>query len=84
MKKKRILCKESGKNVHPARVIAAVGYLPILVTALYILFTIPEKGVLTPAAAAYYGGMLEYPLAALAVLCGGALLAEAAVRRRAR
>ena len=48
----------------------------ILVNLFAILHTVLANAPLTHAAAIYYGGMLEYPVAALMLTIGGAVLAD--------
>lgn len=60
----------------PAVRIFALGFLPIFASLLRLLREIRAAGTLTEGTAAYYGKMLEYPVAALMLLTGGCLLAD--------
>ena len=58
--------------------ILSLGLLPIYASLLRLFFELRAAGELTEAAARYYGGMLEYPVAALAVLTALTFLADRA------
>ena len=60
--------------------ILALGLLPIYASLLYLLFEVRAAGELTEAAARYWGGMLEYPVAALAVLTALTFLTDRALK----
>ncbi len=53
-----------------------IGIPLILAVLLRLLYEIKAYPILTEARAAYFGGALEYPLAALMLLTGGVLLVE--------
>lgn len=68
----------------PARIILLCGALLILLVLLGILHTVTAHAPLTKAAAVYYGGMLEYPFAALMITVSGAALADVAYKSEHR
>ena len=65
----------------PARIILLCGALPTLLNLLGILHTVITHAPLTSAAADYYGGMLEYPVAALMITVVGAAIADIAYKQ---
>ena len=65
----------------PARIILSCGAVLILFNLLVILHTVLTDAPFTHAAAIYYGGMLEYPVAALMLTIGGAVLADVAYKK---
>ena len=82
MRKKEYKIKKKPLSLsRPACIILAIGAHLTLLTLLGILHTVLENAPLTRAAAIYYGGMLEYPLAALMITVGGAALADIAYKR---
>lgn len=73
--------KQSGfihkkRRISPADAILFACVPLILLCLLGIIAELAVQPRLSAGAAAYYGGMLEYPIAALALLTGGVLLAE--------
>lgn len=82
--------RKIAKNIHisrlfplakPARIILAAGLPPIFLCVLGIWAAVAARGSFAAGTARYFAGMLEYPLAALVVITGGALLADAAAKR---
>ena len=65
----------------PARIILLCGALPTLLNLLGILHTVIRHAPLTSAAAVYYGGMLEYPVAALMITIAAAAVADIAYKQ---
>ena len=59
-----------------AKKILNLGMIPIYASLLRLLWELRNIGTLTEAAARYYGAMLEYPVAALAVLTAATFLAD--------
>ena len=57
-----------------------IGLILIYASLLRLLFEVQSAAPLTPRAAAYFGGLLEYPLAALVLLTGAVLLLGRAER----
>lgn len=60
--------------------ILSLGLLPIYASLLRLFFEVRAAGELTEAAARYWGGMLEYPVAALAVLTALTFLTDRALK----
>ncbi|MBR2010443.1 MAG: hypothetical protein IKA06_01675 [Clostridia bacterium] len=82
MRKKEYNLPKTKFNLsRPARIILLCGALLTLLNLLGILHTVMAHAPLTEAAAVYYGGMLEYPIAALMITIGGAALADIAYKR---
>lgn len=77
-------CTSKNHLSRPARVILWCGAVLTLLTLLGILHTVLTNAPLTRAAAHYYGGMLEYPMAALMLTVGGAALADLAYKSEGR
>lgn len=63
-----------------ARRMLHTGLCLILLSLLRLLYEVHTAAPFTPGAAAYYGGLLEYPLAALALLTGATLMVDRAMR----
>ena len=57
-----------------------IGLVLIYASVWYLLYQIDTHAPLSPGTAAYYGGLLEYPLASLALLTGAVLLFDRAER----
>ena len=85
--------KKKGMTMHtsrlfplakPARIILWCGSPPILLSLLRLLWEVLARGEFTVNTARYFGGMLEFPLAALMLVTGGALLADVAAKRNDR
>ena len=67
----------SSLTLSPAcRRLITVGSLPILASLFYCALEILRAAPLTEAKAAYFGGMLEYHVAAIALLTVGAFVAQ--------
>ncbi len=81
MRKNEYKCKKSTALSRPAHVILWCGAALTLLSLLGILHTVLTHAPLTRAAAIYYGGMLEYPVAALMLTVAGAVLADIAYKR---
>ena len=82
MRKKEYNTRKTKFNPsRPARIILLCGALLTLLVLLGILHTVTAHAPLTQAAAVYYGGMLEYPLAALMITVCGAAIADIAYKR---
>ena len=62
------------------RRVLCFGIPPILLSLIITAWKITAAAPLTPAAAAYFGGMLEHHAAAISILTVGAYLAEYASR----
>lgn len=80
-KKEYNLYKTKFHLSRPARIILLCGALLTLLALLGILHTVTAHAPLTKAAAVYYGGMLEYPIAALMITVSGAAIADIAYKR---
>lgn len=80
-KKEYTTRKTKFKLSRPARIILLCGALLTLLVLLGILHTVTAHAPLTKAAAVYYGGMLEYPVAALMITVSGAAIADIAYKR---
>ena len=76
--KKRLLLSR------PAQIILRCGAALTLLNLIAILHTVLANAPLTRAAAYYYGGMLEYPVAALMLTIAGAVLADIAYKSEHR
>lgn len=63
--------------------ILGLGLLPIYASLLRLFFEVRAAGELTEAAARYWGGMLEYPVAALAVLTALTFLVDRVIKHDA-
>lgn len=72
--------KSKKRRLRPAEVVLSLGLPPILLCLFGILYQIEIGAPLTRAAANYFGGMLEYPVAALMLVTAGALIADLAWR----
>lgn len=81
MNMKKNECKR--RRTDPVRVLLLCTLPPIVLCLLGILYLVEQHAPLTRAAAAYYGSMLEYPMAALMISAVSVTLADL-VRRRAR
>ena len=82
MRKKEYKIRKPQLSIsRPARIILSCGAVLILLNLLAILHTVLANAPLTHAAAIYYGGMLEYPLAALMLTVGGAALTDIAYKK---
>ena len=57
-----------------------VGLIPIYATLLRLLYEVQSAAPFAPRLAAYFGGLLEYPVASLALLTGAVLLIDRAER----
>ena len=57
-----------------------VGLIPIYATLLRLLYEVQCAAPFAPRLAAYFGGLLEYPVASLALLTGAVLLVDRAER----
>ena len=80
MRKNEYKAKKNGTLSRPSRIILWCGAALTLLALLGILHTVSASAPLTRAAAVYYGGMLEYPMAALMLTVGGAVLADLAYK----
>ena len=80
MRKNEYKIQKSIRLSRPARIILLCGAGLTLLSLLGILHTVIANAPLTRAAAIYYGGMLEYPLAALMLTTAGAVLADIAYK----
>jgi len=82
MRKKEFRIRKSQLSPsRPARIILSCGAVLILLNLFAILHTVLAHAPLTRAAAIYYGGMLEYPLAALMLTVGSAVLTDIAYKK---
>ena len=77
---KKITSKRQFTLAPLAAKILGLGLLPIYASLVRLFFELRAAGELTEAAARYYGGMLEYPVAALAVLTALTFLADRAIK----
>ncbi len=73
--------KARKKRMRPATAILLCCLPPILFCLLGILWLIGTGAPLTQADAVYFGGMLEYPVAALVIVTAGAVIADIAWKR---
>ena len=73
--------KETFKLSRPAYLILLGGALLTLLNLFGILHTVTAHAPLTQAAAVYYGGMLEYPIAALMITVSTAAIADIAYKK---
>ncbi len=79
--------KNGYKNLHPSRpanIILQIGATLTLFCLVGVLHIALQSAPLTRAAAIYYGGMLEYPVAALMLTVAGAVLADIAYKSEHR
>lgn len=83
MRKKEYKLHQNSKKgrYRPADAILLVCLPPILLCLVGILFLIGDGAPLTEASAAYFGGMLEYPVAALMIVTAGAVIADLTSQR---
>lgn len=79
--------KQSRKIIHrkvkitPANRIFSLCFPLILLCLFGVIAELSEQKELSAGAAAYYGGMMEYPTAALALLTAGVYLAELVAKK---
>lgn len=82
MRKKEYKLQKMSLALSPlAEKLLLLGGTPILLSLLYIAFNVAALPLLTLNAMQYYTAMLEYPIAAIAVLTVGTLLTDIAVKR---
>ena len=82
MRKKEYKTQKKKLILSPiAQKLLIFGGTPILLCLLYISFSIAALPLLTLNKMQYYTAMLEYPIAAIAVLTVGTLLIDIAVKR---
>lgn len=76
------------KNIHKKHPVSPADRIlflcaPLILLCLFgVIAELVAHPQLSAGSAAYYGGMLEYPIAALALLTGGIFLAERVARER--
>ncbi|MBQ8341021.1 MAG: hypothetical protein IJY22_01420 [Clostridia bacterium] len=80
MKKKKSTASSAVLLMPLARRVLHIGLLLIGASLLRLLFEVQSAAPFTPGAAAYFGALLEYPVASLALLTGATLLLDRAER----
>ncbi len=75
------LKKAKKRRLRPAKLILLCCLPPIFACLFGIVWLVRANAPLTGATAVYFGGMLEYPVAALAIVLAGAVIADLAWRR---